>query len=232
MTRRSGGIAHGCFAAGADGARATARIVQTRDGRMPGQRRGFTLIELLLVTAIVGVVVTAIGACLAGGIRAWEAARQFNTLESQALVGLRIVRRDIMNAVPFYAVPFTGSRREMRFLVRRPVSTPQGSGLYRVVYRFDAGDNALRRRVRAFPGNGTSVGSDGEAIITDVAWLAFAYTDHDGATSSDTWDNPTNAPARISIELDLDTDADEDLTLPETVVPALAARREEEAADA
>ena len=49
----------------------------------------FTLIELLVVTAIVGVVVVVIAACLTGGIRVWDRAQTFLVIESDAVIGLR-----------------------------------------------------------------------------------------------------------------------------------------------
>ena len=78
-------------------------------------RKAFTLIELLVATSIVVVVAGVIGACLAGGIRTWDAARDFTVVEADALIDLEIMQRDLMNAIRFKGIGFKGSKTRMSF---------------------------------------------------------------------------------------------------------------------
>ena len=49
---------------------------------------GFTLVELLVVCTILAIVISAIAACLAGGIRVWDSARSFHVGESDTMLAM------------------------------------------------------------------------------------------------------------------------------------------------
>ena len=78
-------------------------------------RRGFSLIELLVVTAILGVVIAAIAGSLAGGIKVWDAARNFNEGEAAAALALAELERDLVNSFDFFDLSFSGHKDGMAF---------------------------------------------------------------------------------------------------------------------
>jgi len=188
------------------------------DTRLPGVRsaclhvpNGFTLIELLVVTAIIGLVIAAIGACLAGGIRAWDAARRFNRVESEALLGLRVVERDIANTFLFLGIPFRGGADEVSFpiLTTAPVGGG-GSGEVRVLgtvrYRLDRAAEAVMREVSPYGTDEPEEDGSRERLISgvqDLRWQFYAPPANRGATGTwrDAWDSRTNFPAAVRIEL-------------------------------
>jgi len=78
---------------------------------------GFTLIELLIVTAILGLVIGVIAACLGGGIRVWDKTRSVGRVEIEALVALAAIEKDLMNALSLADLPFAGTKTEATFPV-------------------------------------------------------------------------------------------------------------------
>jgi len=182
--------------------------------RQRGRRRGaFTLIELLVVTAILGVVVAAVGACLAGGIRVWDVARQFNRYEADALIGFQVMRRDIGQAMPFEAAPLAGTYDGLEFT--GVTAVPDAAGLdeavlrlARVRYYLDYDRQAWCRAVAPFGWGEGRPPEVVEVLISDVDTVALRYAaaPEDGESSSasgwsDSWENPTNLPAVVEAEL-------------------------------
>jgi len=180
-------------------------------GRPP---RGFTLIELLVVAAILGIVTAAIAACLSGGIRAWDAARTFGEGEAEALLGLRILEKDIANSFAFYAVPFSGQPRGLSFpaLLETvageddpvPGKATAATRIGTVSYVFDRRRNALMRQQWTFPGP-TPLGTGGESVVPDLFDAQFTYYSRPGHAGGgswqESWNDSTNLPAAVRIAI-------------------------------
>ncbi|MBL7075920.1 MAG: type II secretion system protein [Kiritimatiellae bacterium] len=178
----------------------------------PG-RYGFTLIELLVVTAILGVVVGAVGACLAGGIRVWDVARRFNRHEADALVGFQLMRRDIGRVLPFEAAPLEGAGDGLQFT--GVAAVPDAGGLSeavprlaRVRYYLDRNRQAWCRAVSPLGWGEHQPSEIVEVLVSDVDSVALRYAaapeDGDSTSASgwsDDWENPTNLPAVVEAEL-------------------------------
>ena len=79
------------------------------------KKNGFTLLELLVVLAIMGVVIGVVGATLAAGIRVWETARDFNQGETEVLLALETMRKDLRNVFPYYEIPFRVEDSQLTF---------------------------------------------------------------------------------------------------------------------
>ncbi len=171
------------------------------------RRRGihaFSLIELLVVTAIMGLVVTAIGACLAGGFRLWDAAQHFGRGESDAYFALHVMSRDLRNTFPCYCNrSFDGTRNKVSFpamVAGTPGEEPDSVGL--IEYSFDTRERVLVRR--------TLKEQEGRAIIeeiaiSDVEDFTLIYRDRaeDGSVGAER-DSTTNIPFSVDIRLTLD----------------------------
>jgi len=168
----------------------------------PGRSsRGFTLIELLIVAAVLAVVIGSIAACLAAGIRAWDAARNFGRTEAETAFGLSVLRRDLHNAVDFHAVSFRGEPDEVNFaaLVRPPGGGP--ARIAAVGYRLDRGRQALVRSEEVFRGE---EGEREEVVLSGVPELDFRY--RAAGDDSPGWEtSATSLPARVAVTLRLET---------------------------
>lgn len=121
--------------------------------KLRNKTRGFTLVELLVVTLILGVVTAAIGACIAGGIRAWESVRNFNALELNVLPALEIFEKELRNSIEFFGIDFEGADQELKFaeIIR---GSDAGSRLPRigtVRYFFNATHGTVLRKAWAYP---------------------------------------------------------------------------------
>jgi prepilin-type N-terminal cleavage/methylation domain-containing protein len=182
-----------------------------------GRSTAFTLVELLVVTAILALVVSVIGACLSGGIRAWETAREFGSAEAQAAIGLRILERDIMNSFPFYAVPMTGSREEITFAGPVRGGETMSERIGTVLYRYDRYRGTLERKTWTFPGEEPQAG---EIVVPVAASLVFRYRSAPDGAWAEAWTDVTNRPFAIEVELGLD-DSPSGLTITRTIIPAI-----------
>lgn len=192
---------------------------RTRDADAPrgtGRRpaaRGFTLLELLIVTAILGVVVATVGACIAAGIRVWEEARVFSALESRSLLGLEILERDLRNTFVFYGIPFSGEDRDLSFpgLMSVPSADAEsgrdlpGVVIGRVGYTLESAGGELVRTVSPYASL-EGVDAVQETVIEGVDRLSFTYVE--GGERVRSWSSSTNLPDRVDIRLFLEEGED------------------------
>ncbi|MDP6809142.1 MAG: prepilin-type N-terminal cleavage/methylation domain-containing protein [Kiritimatiellia bacterium] len=183
-----------------------------RPSRTNRGQHAFTLIELLVVTAILGVVVGAVGACLAGGIRVWDVARRFNQHEADALMGFQIMRRDMGQVLPFESAPLEGTTDGLRFtgVGVVPVAGESDDALPRLAiirYFLDYERQAWCRAIAPLGWGEAQSPEVVEVLVSDVDRVALRYgaapeDDAGSATGwSDSWENPTNLPAVVEAEL-------------------------------
>lgn len=175
-------------------------------------RRGFTLVELLVVTAIIAVVVAAVGACLASGIRVWEVAHRFGEDEMTALTGIELVARDLANALPLRGVEFVGEPGSLAFAAESD-ALPGGPGLCEVRYVYDAQAGELKRAVTRFPGDKAEGAQRWESVCSGLAGGGFRYRVQRGAEKSsvewtDNFRSVTNTPVAVEVSMAVGRDAE------------------------
>jgi prepilin-type N-terminal cleavage/methylation domain-containing protein len=198
-----------------------------RYNRVRRAAMGFTLIELLVVVLIMAVVLGVIGACLAAGIRVWDEAGKFGVAESDAVVGLQIIEKDLKNSVPFHAIVFEGKRSDVSFAslvvpVRQGLRNEGGSvaqpRIGTVRYFFDAGGMALFRSQDIY-GADFAQARTPERIMSNLRDVSLAYYGLVGGKGngawSDQWVDPTNRPVAVRISLSF---RDREALLTKTVV--------------
>jgi prepilin-type N-terminal cleavage/methylation domain-containing protein len=162
---------------------------------------GFTLIELLVVTLLMGLVITAIGACLGGGLRVWDAAQRFGTAESDGLVALETMCRDLRSTFTFAAIPFQCSETELTLagLVHDPESGRVGLGT--IHYRCDGARRVLIREIGFYDDELKQVHR--ESLAGHVVDLRFLVKPSESATQG----GSTNLiPVRVDVALSLQSD--------------------------
>jgi len=189
---------------------------------IPHSLSAFTLIELLIVTAILAVVIGVIGACLAGGIRVWDSAQTFNTLERDAFVGLTLMEKDLMNALPIYAIGFDCQASSLKFpaLLESDEVLEVGT----VEYSLDESVRALKRREEAYPQGEEQA----ERLVENVEIMELAYfrlVSVEGQTVE--WREidagATNFPDKVEITLAL-ADGDRTIAITKTVLMPVRGR--------
>ena len=122
----------------------------------PGSSRrskqaGFTLIELLVVCAILAVVIAAIGACLAGGVRVWDTARRFHVGESEAILAMEHMSRDLGGTFVCPEITFHAERQEISFPGIVPGGDNKEGSLGTITYTFKQGQGTLTRESAVYP---------------------------------------------------------------------------------
>ena len=197
-----------------------------------GKRSAFTLVELLVVVSLLALVIGVVGASLAAGIRAWQVAKTFGAAEAQAMVGTRILKRDVRSTFTFYAIPFKGSRQAMSFpaiIDVRPQDENPAPRLGSVSYRYNRYNRTLERQAAAFASEVVPPVKERESLIREVDDLVIRYGEigEGGLTWESEWDNTTNHPEVVEVELTIATDA-EPLLIRETIVAPVPTIEEEE----
>ncbi len=204
---------------------------------------GFTLIELLVASLILAMLITAIGAVLAAGIRTWQTARDHLRLEAGGLPGLAVWERDLMNAEPFYAgsdtwtsgdrLPLHGSSDEI-IIPATVVASANYDGFVPgyVRYWFDPRERAILRETWLFD---ELPPERAEIWIENVDSLTISYLDPDDLAAStprqatgagkESWDNEVELPAAVVLTLKLSASGAPEQTWRRTVVLPRAIRQ-------
>jgi len=182
--------------------------------RTAASRRGFTLLELLVVCGILAVVVGAVVACIASGIRVWDRAQTISVLETRSLIGLELLERDLRNAFVFYDIGFRGDSYTVSFpgsiWSDDSASTTASEGadtrvLAKISYSYNRADATLARSASAYPGDGDSL-TRTETVIRSLDDMRFEF--FEGGERTELWDSATNMPDRIDISLSMASGTD------------------------
>lgn len=176
----------------------------------------FTLIELLVVTAILGLLIAVIAACLNGGLKVWDEAKSFHTSEADAQIGLELLNKDLVNTFLFADIPFDGTEHRLSFPGFSGVGDATGvaSGVTQkdpsewrigfVNYVFNASRRELRRETGDYKtGTTDAENMRTERVMTDVVEVSFRYRkglQGSGAGAWQTeWHSRTNLPLAVGI---------------------------------
>jgi len=166
---------------------------------------GFTLIEVLVVAAILGVLVAALGACLAAGFRVWAESQRCARNEPDVALAAAMMERDVINAFPFYSIPFAGSEDQVRFagLVEACAPGDGGgtSGVRRIstIRYFPSSDRQLLlRKCWAYP---TPEPPDeaAERLVSGLASVVWRYRRDESDSWRSDWTDPSNAPGQVGV---------------------------------
>lgn len=187
---------------------------------------GVTLIELLVVVLILSTILGVVGASLMSGIRVWDTARTFHDRQAPFAIGIDLMSRDIMNAMPSYAIPWEGAATEMTLptLVpgaatgseSQPVATPR---LGQVHYYLDSTRHELMRKIWTLPG---AEPATGEQLISDVSLALFEYqgtSTKGGGAWSKSWKSETNQPAAVRVTLEVKQGENDPISYQRVIVP-------------
>lgn len=172
----------------------------------PSGRAGFTLIELLVVSLILALTVAAIGACLAGGLRVWDAARRFGAVESEGILALHAVSADLRNTFRFSAAGFEGGPDSVTFPALVRLQGLEDPELGTITYTFQRADGSLQRRTTLFK----TAREETDIVAQNVVGFELIYiVDRDpGNPGVSAWNKgTTNLPDHVQVTLTVAEDA-------------------------
>lgn len=174
------------------------------------------MLELMVVAAILGIVIAAIGACLAAGMRVWDATRKYGSGEPQLVLACAMVEKDIVNAFPFHAISFSGmvDSVSMPTLLRtagsgsEPAPQPEPARIGTVRYLWLRDRGAVGRKAWTYP-SPEPPDTASEVLAPSVTSLRFSYLAAGGAATAwrDTWTDPSNMPYCVQFAAELSPDA-------------------------
>lgn len=175
------------------------------------RRPGFTLLELLVVVAILAIVVAAIGACLAAGMRVWDTARRYGRGEPQAALACAMIERDVVNSFRFHAISFSGSVDTVAMPALLGTGGADEAGVRRIgTVRYFLGPDGrgLLRKSWVYP-EPEPPPEAAEVLAAPVETLQFRYAGAGAPADAwrDAWNDPSNMPWKVKVEIALTADA-------------------------
>lgn len=161
-----------------------------------GGRRGFTLIEALLAAALAVLLLGAVVAVMAGGLRVWERARAGSSPRLDVLLALEWLQRDLHSSTDARHIPFEGSDQRLRLPVIASVdpASPAAVSLLDVTYGPASGGRSVTRDWRLWPAGEPG----GQVALDGIELLRFAYGEG-GENWESTWKGRTNRPAAVRV---------------------------------
>lgn len=172
---------------------------------MRGSRKGFTLLEMVIAVALVCVMAVVLAGAFDAGLRIWERARRFGGRETEMVIALQTMQKDLRNATPCRLAPFRGdeSRVDIPSVVR--LSEPPTAREYMGVIRYERGANgSTLDRVTTVYRQPEAVTESRETMVSSVDKLAISFGDRGEGDRTPVvwngrWDNPSNFPAAVRI---------------------------------
>ncbi len=170
------------------------------------------MFEVLIVVAILGIVITVIGACLAAGMRVWDTVRQYSKSEPQLAMACVMMERDVINAFSFHAMVFSGTVDGVCVpaMVRGAEATSAAESGFdikhigSVRYFWIKDRQTLGRKEWVYPVSeppDTAAEIVAESVVR-LQWRYAAASDAPGVWR-DTWTDPSNMPQRVKMEAEL-----------------------------
>ena len=151
----------------------------------------FTLIEILIVTLIFAVITSAVVACFAGGLRAWDSVQGFNDMELNVLPGLEILEKDLKNSFDFYDVEFQGDENAMEFACLVPSDqATDGECIAKIRYAYNERDESIVRDAWIYSDDDLYTS---DHVVSDVGDMRIEYYYSSGVTGeAGGWDDFRN----------------------------------------
>jgi prepilin-type N-terminal cleavage/methylation domain-containing protein len=156
--------------------------------------QGVTLLELLIAMSIMGFLSMAIFSTLTGGIRVYERVQTYAMVQTETLLSLELMEKDIRNAFNISSIPFLGQSQSVSFAGRYAKVDEEGNpymSLGQIRYYFDTDQRALLRTEKNYA---QAVADEplGERAVRRMAGVqnvSFTYFDKDEETEEYAWQN-------------------------------------------
>ena len=142
--------------------------------------KAFTLIELIITTAILGIISLVIVSTLASGINVFRKVQTFMSGQTEAVIALEKMERDMRNAICSRAVYFVGDKSKVTFtgIVDMDDAKERARATIGTIsYFFDDADGGLIREERNYSRSLSDGGPERgrRAALAGVEDLSFKY---------------------------------------------------------
>lgn len=186
-------------------------------GRLQARNTGFTLIELSIAAAIGVLVIAAVVTAFAGGLRVWERLRGGSSDMLDTAMAIEWLQRDFHNATSTRLASFEGRTEELRMpvLIAAAGQAERAQSLVDITYAVKKETQTLERRWTRLPSDGSAPG--GDALISGVESLRFAYRTGNGGDWQSSWRSATNRPGAVMVTIRFGPDR-ENLEIRRTIV--------------
>lgn len=170
----------------------TCRVCLVKGAPPQGRHQFFTLVEMLVVLTLFALAAIAVTTVAGGGLRIFRRAQFVSVYQTDLLLGLERMEKDLRGCFVFDTIPFEGSASHVSFPAM--VSRWDGSGRTftrapgRVTYRLDPLAGGLIRRDQNYSQATKEDGGGNDRLLaTDVDLLQFSYCKYDARGEKYIW---------------------------------------------
>lgn len=179
-----------------------------------GKQNTYTLIELLMVLSIFTLAAVAVTTVAGGGIKIYRRAEFVSSFQTDLLLGMERLERELRNAQTFDTIGFSGTPQSIAFpgmVFRRDAYSGRllrSPG--RIIYRLDPAGQALMRTVQTYAEATVEDGGRGgesKTLAEGITRLRFEYCRYDAETETFMWqsgwdEDDDGIPSAVRIRLE------------------------------
>ena len=156
------------------------------------------MVELLIAATLGVLVIAAVVAAFAGGMRVWERTREGTAPALEAALATAWLQRDLHNSTATRSGTFEGETTSMHIPVLVTITGAPGALILQEVdYEAPMGHGTLERSVGTLPGSGEPAA--GEALVTGLESVRFSYRSGIEGEWLTAWTGRTNRPSAVSV---------------------------------
>ena len=173
-------------------------------------KKAFTLVELLVTASILGMIAVAIFSTFASGLNVYKRVRSYAGAETDVLLALEKMERDLRNIFNFSGIDFIDDSKRIAFagLVKTfDRAGNQKISLGRISYYLDEGAGTLVKEEQDYPQaiSGTEPEQGNSVILAFIEDINFSYYYFDSKAErqdiKSSWDAGNGIPTKVKIEI-------------------------------
>ena len=170
--------------------------------------RGLTLLELLITITIAAGISLAIVATFTSGLRVYQYAKTYGTIQADCLITLEKIERDLRNVFIFSGIDFIGDSSQISFpgiIEQTDEYDLKREEVGRILYYFDSEEKACVKENQTYPDALSELSlSAGEthtlATLESMQFSYFCYNPSDELYEwKDIWEEDEGTPLGVKV---------------------------------
>ncbi|MCK4994241.1 MAG: prepilin-type N-terminal cleavage/methylation domain-containing protein [Candidatus Omnitrophica bacterium] len=167
--------------------------------------KGFTLVEMIMVITIFSIIGVSIAVSFLSGMKIWDRARNVDLRQSDLLLSLEIIAKELRQSVSTSFVSFEGTAQEVSF------ATLSGASILKVSYNFDSARKVLLRQQMSLADiikeQNEGENSPRSVISAEDFSLSYFYFDQElkECLWTDTWEEDENIFTAVKLTVQTKT---------------------------